>query len=467
MTWSLLIRVLGRRRDGSHGVPTGRPSTRARQELRRACGALMALCALLMLPGRASASPPDLLGFGGRSPGMAGTGVSFADDYEAVFQNPAGLSRARRGGISLGLHGAAFELKIDGARARLDGSRASTIGLTLPLPFGGALEDVFVLGAGFFTPLDVVLRNDVLYPENIQWPVLNRSQAVTIMMGLGVNLDALVPGLRFGVGAAALADTRGRLLVQLDDADRFVSQTETQLLASFNPIAGVSLDVGRLSLGLTYRAEARADIGLNIVTDNLPVSLPVITIKALAQYDPHTLAAEASYRLGDQWLVALNLTYRRWSAWSGYAGKSTESSYLPPAPSFHDTISPRVAAEWRTRRGRTEATLRAGYAYEPSPAPPAAMRAQRNSDGTPHIDRDTGEPVLIPLRLVDSSRHLFTVGVGFDFETSFGAHIVFDLYGQLHRLNHRSMSLPAPGRAEPMRISGFIPAFGWSGGLEW
>ena len=428
---------------------------------------LTVLAMLTLSPTPALASPPDLLGFGGRSPGMAGTGVSFADDYEAVYQNPAGLSRAQHSGLSLGLHGAAFALSIDGSRSPLEGSQASTIGLTLPLPFGGALQDVFVLGTGFFTPLNVVLRNDVLFPENIQWPVLNRAQAVTIMMGLGINLSRWIPGFRLGIGAAALADTQGRLLVQLDDGDRFVSQTETQLLASFSPIAGVNLDVGKLSLGLVYRAEARADISLNIVTENLPVSLPIITIEALAQYDPHTVSAEASYHVTDEWLVAANLTYRRWSAWTGYAGASTASSFLPPAPGFHDTISPRISAEWTTQRNRTRASLRAGYAYEPSPAPAARMAAQRNPDGTPRTDRDTGAPVLIPLRLLDSSRHLFTAGVGFDYETSFGAHLVFDLYGQLQRLNHRTMGIPVAGGTSNMTIKGFIPAFGWTGGLEW
>ncbi|NOY90250.1 MAG: hypothetical protein GXP55_03500 [Deltaproteobacteria bacterium] len=428
---------------------------------------LFVVAVVALSPGRAWASPPDLLGFGGRSPGMAGTGVSFSNNYEAVYQNPAGLSRAQRSGISLGLHGAAFRLTIDGASSSLDGSRASTIGITLPLPFGGALEDVFVLGTGFFTPLDVVLRNDVRFPENIQWPVINRSQAVTIMMGLGINLSRWIPGFRIGLGAAALADTQGRLLVQLDEGDRFISQTETQLLASFNPIVGATLDVGKFSLGLVYRAEARADISLNIVTENLPVMLPIITIKALAQYDPHTVAAEVSYHPSDEWLLVANVTYRRWSAWTGYVGGTTASSYLPPAPGFRDTFSPRISAEWTTQRRRTRASLRIGYAYEPSPAPRAHLGDQRNPDGSPHIDRATGAPVQVPLRLLDSGRHLLTAGVGFDFETAVGAHIVFDLYAQLHRLNRRRQDLPAPGGTENMRIGGFIGAFGWTGGLEW
>ena len=42
----------------------------------------------------AEATPPDLFGYGARSTGLAMTGVSYADDYEAVFANPAGLAAA-------------------------------------------------------------------------------------------------------------------------------------------------------------------------------------------------------------------------------------------------------------------------------------------------------------------------------------------------------------------------------------
>lgn len=428
---------------------------------------LAASLGVLLTPTAASASPPDLFGFGGRTTGLAMTGVSYADDYEAVFANPAGLTRAERQGITIGLHGAAFELELDGQPFHLDGSNASTIGFQLPLPFGGPLEDVLTMGAGFFTPANVVLRNDIIFPEREQFPVLARSQAITVQFGLGIDLTRWVPGLRLGFGISALADTRGRLLVELDSGNRFVSQTETQLLAGFNPIAGVMLDVGDFGFGFVFRREVKAEIGLDIVIENLPIELPRITIDAIAQYDPHTLALEGNWMATEHIMLVAHLTYRMWSNWPGVVGKSSEFSNLPPDPEFRDTVSPRVAIEWSTWNERTRASVRGGYAYEMTPAPPARTAPKRDNDGEPLLER--GVLIEQPLRYLDSDRHILTVGAGFEYDVSDVAVLTFDIYGQLQVVTERTHDIAATGNDGGADIvtSGFIPAFGWTAGVEW
>src|SRR5687768_484861 len=112
----------------------------------------VAVLASIVPAATAHASPQDLFGYGARASAMAGTGVSFADDYESVFANPAGLARVRRRGLVLGAHAAGFLVDLDGERFRLDSARATSIGFQLPIPFGGILEDRLSLGAGFYTP---------------------------------------------------------------------------------------------------------------------------------------------------------------------------------------------------------------------------------------------------------------------------------------------------------------------------
>ena len=51
-----------------------------------------ACVAILLSASTATASPLDLFGFGGRSPGMAGTGVALSTGYDSVYLNPAGLA---------------------------------------------------------------------------------------------------------------------------------------------------------------------------------------------------------------------------------------------------------------------------------------------------------------------------------------------------------------------------------------
>ncbi len=424
---------------------------------------------LLVLTGLVSpahATPPDIFGYGPRNQAMGMTGVSFANDYEAVWSNPAGLAASEHSGIALGLQAGSFELKLDGERFPLEAFQGSTIGFHIPLPFGGALEDVFVIGAGFFTPSTTVLQTDIIFPETPQMAILSRSQSVLVQMALGINLGRWVPGLRIGVGVSALANIRGRLLVRLDEANQFISQTETQLIASFNPILGVQLDVGDdWSLGVVWRDEVRSDINLRILVENLPVELPEITITAVPQYDPHTLAAEVAWHPDSHWIAALHLTWRHWSTYPGVVGKTTSNSNLPPAPDFRDTVSPRFGLEYRAKRRRTTGLLRLGYAYEMTPAPPARMAPGRDSDGDDRVE--DGRTVYLPIRYIDSNRHVLTLGGGTIYQSPAGLIVRFDLFTQLHRMTRREHLIGAPGRTENMVNEGWIVAAGWALDLDW
>lgn len=412
-------------------------------------------------PGVAEATPPDVFGYGSRNQATAMTGVAYADDYEAVFSNPAGLARAERSGISLGLQAASFELQLDGQDFDLEAYRGSTIGFHLPIPFGGELQDVFTLGAGFYTPANTVLRTDIIFAEVPQWAVLSRTQSVNLTVGLGINLSKLVPGLRIGLGVNALATITGRLLVTLDEANTFNSLTETQLLVNYHPLIGVTYDIGDWKLGLVYRAEVRSDIDLDIVVENLPVALPRINITALPQYDPHTLAAEAAWQITPQLMGAIHLTYRRWSAWPGVVGKTSESSFFPVAPDFRDTVSPRLALEYTGTRKHVDGAIRFGYGYEMTPAPPARMAPGRDAQGNPR------DGVMLPVRYLDSDRHILTGGFGMAYHLA-GAVIRLDAFGQLHRVTERTHDIPATDTgSEPMVTSGWIVAGGWTGALEW
>ncbi len=419
--------------------------------------------AVVFAPSAVEATPPDVFGYGARHQALGMTGVSFSNDYEAVFANPAGLARAERSGISLGLQAASFELTLDGDDFDLEAYRGSTIGFHLPLPFGGVLEDVFTLGAGFYTPANTVLRTDIIFAETPQWALLARTQSVNLAIGLGIDLGRLVPGLKLGIGVSALATITGRLIVTLDEANSFNSLTETQLLVSYNPIVGMTYDTGDWKLGLVYREEVRSDIDLDIIVEGLPVELPRINITATPQYDPHTLAAEVAWQATPNLMAALHVTYRRWSAWPGLVGKSTESSFFPVAPDLRDTISPRLALEYVGRRRNTEGALRFGYAYEMTPSPPAAIVPGRDSQGEPR------DGVMLPRRLLDSDRHVLTGGFGMAYHVPDSPAVIrLDAFGQLHRVVERTHDIPAvDGGASNMVTSGWIVAGGWTGAIEW
>ena len=394
------------------------------------------------------------------------TGASYADNFESAYANPAGLGRNGRMELMVGATGGAFRLKLDGSEYPLDASQGMTIGFQLPLPFGGPIEDVFTLGAGFFTPFNTILRNDVRFAESPQWTVIDRAQVVALQLGLGVSFERLVPGLRFGIGISGLAQNSGTLDVLLDETNQFVSLTEVQLLADFAPIVGIQYYREKFSLGVTYRAELVSAINLDIEVRNLPISLPTLSIDAYAHYDPHNLSVEGSWKPTPDLMLVLNLTWRRWSAFPGPAGSTTDRSNFPPAMNFHDTVSPRVAVEYTSRRERLALTARGGLLFEPTPAPRAAMAAVRDFNREPLVDM-SGQVVMQPQRRLDNNRFIATAGFGLEWQTAHEPVVRLDLFGQAQVLQSRSHRVPAPGATENMRTSGYMLVFGGTGGLAW
>lgn len=422
------------------------------------------LAVLIALPATAAATPQDLFGFGTRSPALAMTGVAFSEGAEASFLNPAGLSRVRRRSISLGFSAAAYSVNLDGDRFPIEAPRGSTIGFCLPLPFGGFLRDRLVLGGGFYTPVGVLLRGVVAYPDVPQFPVLDRVQVVAVQFGAGMDLSGWVDGLRVGVGISALADLTGDVLVRLNQENQFVSELETQLLSTFGPILGVSYDNGRFGVGAVWRSELMSHMGLDVQATDLPVEVPPLTVGGLVQYDPHTVAVEGVWHATDDLLLVAHATVRFWSGWPGPQQKTTMSSDLAPAPELSTVVSPRVAVEHTVRDTRFEMRLRAGYAFEPSPAPPARDATVRDRDGRPRVEG--GVPVQIPLRYLDNDRHVFTAGIGIVRPVGDGARVTFDIYGQAHVLAPRDHDVARTDGAQPMRTTGLVLAGGWSLGLE-
>lgn len=430
-------------------------------------------------PNPARATPPDLFGFGARSGALAMTGASFDESYESVYVNPALLGSVRRRTLVFGAQAALYDVSIDGVSSRLESARGTTIGFTLPLPFGDVLEDRLTLGGGFYTPTNVLLRGDVRYPELAQWAVLGRGQSLALYVALGLDLHGVIDGLQVGGGVAALAALVGDLRVQLDETNAFQSVVESQLVATFAPSAGLRFEQppalrpsashpAEFGVALTYRHELRADMDLRIVVSDLPVRLPVLTIGGLIQYDPSQLAVEGFYRPLPELRIVGNVTARFWSTYPGPTRPTSMSSFQMPAVEFTDTVSPRVAVEGTLRHGVAALELRAGYAFEMSPTPPARLAAQRNADGSLRMDA-MGNPVDVPLRLVDNDRHVLTAGFGLSAELSANERLSLDVFGQAHLLadrTHRVALLSTDPTAPPMTTGGVVLVGGWAAGLS-
>ena len=428
----------------------------------------LAISAALGLGARsAAASPEDVFGFGPRSSALGATGAADAEGYEAVYGNPALLSLARSCGLTVGMTAAIFDLR---ARTRIsyEPLRGSVIGAVLPLPFGGVLKDRIAIGLGFFTPFDLVVRGRILYPERPQFPIADRTQSVAVQAGIGVDLGH---GLRIGGGFAALAALSGTVLVATDASGRIGTTVDDTLVASFGPIASASYDLGdSYRVGLTFRGVlvGRFDV-LITVKDLGSIVVPPLNISGVAQYDPWHLALEFA-RVKGPWKAAIGATYKRWSAFPGMADATVRCPAVdpltgmpftdsctplkPPAPGYHDTVVPRAGVERSFEPGGgVGMRLRAGFFFEPSPAP--AQTRESN--------------------VYDEARAAFTFGYGVELGAPF-PRLALDLFGQAQALIPRThvkgagVAADNPGAlrggAGAVTTGGFIVATGLTAGVK-
>jgi hypothetical protein len=310
----------------------------------------------------------------------------------------------------------------------------------------------------------VLLNGEVAFPEVTQWPVLDRTQSIAIQLGLGFDFHGIVDGLTVGVGVSALANVVGDLDVRLDETNSFTSVVETQLLTTFSPIVGVMYNAPEWGVGAVYRHEVRSEMDLRIVTRDLPVVLPVVSVAGLIQYDPPTVAAEGYWRPIPDVRIALQAAVRFWSAYAGPYQPTSANSFLPPAPGFSDMFVPRISIEGTLRSGLVELQLRGGYSMELSPSPPARLAPERDAMGRPRVEMGSG--VLRPIRFIDNDRHVLTAGFGLRYRYSQTGSITLDAFGQLHILADRTHDIGATEGAPPMRSGGYALAGGWTMGLE-
>jgi len=387
----------------------------------------LALLALLAFEASAAASPLELFGFGGRSCGLAGTGVASSTGYDSVYLDPAGLARVRRKRATIGVLLGDFSLELNGEDTETDRARGLVIGGAVPMPLGGKWKERVGLGFGLYIPGKSINRVRQPFPRTPIFLVLeNRSHVIALQFAVGAKLTSK---LDLGVGVITLAELEGAIHVSTDSAGRFTTTSEQQLVTRFAPVLGARYRVrDGLDLGAVLRWESRSDYNIQVTTDIgevVPIQLPPIQIAGNAQYDPLTIAAEAAWRPRPDLLLSGQLQWQHWSRFPLPTLNPTAGSAPQEEPDFHDTVTPRASAELTVPRGALELALRTGAAFVMSPAPEA-----------------TGAQAFL-----DNHRLLASAGLGVAFPGS-SVPLHLDAWVQLHQLIARKHT-KAGGVFEP------------------
>jgi long-chain fatty acid transport protein len=393
---------------------------------------LLAALIVLLLTSAAEASGPDLFGMGPRGGALAGSGIAEGDGWEQAYANPAGLVDARRRRLTLGYVGARYHLFLDDTRRGVTPSNAVLLGAVLPLPFGGLLKDRVALGLAFYLPTGFITRARAPFPETPRLSLLDdRSQVVSICVSAGFHLHDRVD---LGVGVLALAALVGQIVVSTDAGGNATTLSNQELETRLSPIVGLRVRATRrLRFGLTYRGESKAEYDVSLITNlgaRLPITIPTLLLRGVAQYDPHQLQLEAAVRLGPATIFA-GLGWKHWSGYPVPSEDPTKGSPPQPDPGFHDTVQPRVAVEATRPLPRGLGLIgRLGYAFELSPADPHTSSAY-----------------------IDADRHIIGLGGGLSWVRGrAGLHL--DVVGQWQHL------------ARAVRASGDLGFFGATIGVD-
>jgi len=404
------------------------------------------------------ASPADLFGVGLRPQGMAMTGVADGEHDHQSAANPALLGGRASQHLSLGYQSVVFETNYTGSSEgeSQNAVNATTLGVTLPLPFGGALANRFALGFSAYSPRELVTRAEILYADTPQFPLLNpRAQCLNLATGLGVLVH---PRLRLGAGVQWLASLVGSVSVTGSDDGTTTTVVHDKLVTSLAPVVGASAEpVDDWHVGLVWRDEHQSQVDVKIQVSELDVlELPELNIAGMAQYDPEQVDAEVQW-VPESWSVVLGVRYRRWSAFPGFLAPTFVcppeepvcGTEAPPDPGFTDTWSPKAALALRFALGdRAEAELRSGVAYEPTPIP-----EQRGSSN-----------------IWDNARVVASAGYGLRFEAG-GVPLSLEVAFQRHWLSERThvkraeVAEQAPEFGK-ITTSGHVQLFAFAAGVE-
>jgi long-chain fatty acid transport protein len=356
------------------------------------------LAAVLIVASGLWANGLNLNGLGARAASMGGAFVGLADDYSAVFWNPAGLALIQK--PTFGLTG---ELLIPSSTYGFTGFEMKTENKLYPAGLLGFFKPVskkVVVGLGVYTPSGIGadwvnpgLEEAMIYPlppaaftppvDAYHW----RSfiGAITIAPSIAVKLSEKVSlGATFNInygffktdqwGQYQVIPTKPPTLFNFGQATMDVKGW------GFGATFGLLVKPSdRFSFGLTYRTESKVKMSGTMTLENLPLlnsALPASSPAKLDATNPTWLAGgiavkpltNLTFTFDLQWtnwkkLDVLNVTFQdpTWNTF-GVTGNTLELYWA-------DKTQIRFGTEYV----KGNMAFRAGYYYDPAPAPDDTM----------------------------------------------------------------------------------------------
>jgi len=351
-------------------------------------GLLVALALMPGVNGNALATMADTLELGSKATAMGGAFCALADDYSAVYYNPAGLTQENRNRLYLATQYAKPNFWIQnygGDKETKDLDEITGISIATTSNWGQLFgyEQLRRFSSGFFIyyPYQGLydIKSDfptdlhfLMYQERNLMMMIILSMAYKILPTLSVGVGAnFSMGLDMGNYVVVEGITVTTMTLQRD------AQTEIapQIGLLFKPL-------DKLSFGLNFLDEvATSQKGPFILEGTFSTSG---TIEMYSFNRPRKVDFGVAYEPNQASTLSFDLCWLNWSRFKDFWHKT-------PEPKFKDTFVPHLGIEYLPI---PRLAVRGGYYYEMSPVP--------DQTGTSNY--------------IDNNKHVISLGAGWTTE---------------------------------------------------
>lgn len=375
------------------------------------------LLALAAAAGSARANPLDNYGFGSKWVAMGDAVTALVDDVGAIYYNPAGLVRAESVQVFLEYFYADPHLKVNGYDVGEDAVSGINAGFVMPPMTFGSFKigswDIGPIkmggGGGVHIPDKRVARSlAIAYDQPTFVRYGARNQRMVLMTPFSFEI---FPWLQIGAMVSMHIRTSGgpdfvlRENIAENEGIWSEGSISNSQRPSFFPTAGFqATPVKNLHIGFCYRGknEVVYEIPMDVHIDPLYIFTnddlePVLPFPLLPEslidmdtiiytfFAPEQFCFGLGYDVGDFLTIGVDLTLERWSAFRNPAPEGTtyfiggiaaiipaNPNYPLPPPDFSDILVPSIGVEYRPFLfPHWQLVFRAGYRFEPDPAPKA------------------------------------------------------------------------------------------------
>lgn len=354
---------------------------------------------LLVMSSLALANGLNLNSLGSRALSMGGAFVGLADDYSAIFWNPAGMSQF--GSRYIGFYGTdvipsgSYLLQVptsEGLLNLVDAKTQTKHYLSGLLAYYQPITENIVAGVGIYVPSGLGASWDgedfsnYSYGQAYQWE--SKVGAVTFSPGVSYRINEMISvgaALNINYGMFSMKRWAGTTEIPEPPYEFDLGQYEMNLKGwGFGATLGVLVKVNdMLSAGATLRTPSRVKFSGDASLSNIEL-LGFKSSSEAETESPHlTFPLWIAGGVAVRPLSGLTLTGDlQWTRWSTL--DQVELSFIDPFWSlfmiasggnimhleWKDALQVRVGAEYMLRE---DLAVRAGYYYDPTPTPDKTM----------------------------------------------------------------------------------------------